>query len=314
MKLTAHILNNQAGDHIEITNFGARLVSWYTRLEQESRNIILGYENLKAYLDDPYLHGAIVGPYANRIGNGQVKLEGKIVQLDQNQPPHHLHGGSQNLSNQLWTPVAQEVNSLTLKCELAAGLSGYPGHRTFWVTYTLSDESCLSIQIQAETDQTSIIGPTSHPYFNLAGFGNPHKGHKLQLFSEQYTQLDSMGIATGEIASSLESELDFRQARVLNEALDKDQLDHNFIHNKTLGSQQARLTSPDNKLTLAVSSDYPGLQVYTGNYLTGQFEAQSGICLEPQFYPDSPNHAHFPYQNTQANTLFEKTIHYQLIK
>ena len=314
MKITSFVLKNEIGDRVEILNFGARIMKWSTLIDQENRNIILGYKHFDDYLEDPFYMGAVVGPYANRIGNAETSILDTRINLDPNQAPHHLHGGHQNLSNQIWTGVEKSSNSITLKCKLEDGLSGYPGNRVFSVNYHLSDESCLSIKIQAQTDKTSIIGPTSHPYFNLAGFGNPHLGHKLQIFSEQYTKLDSMAIPTGEIVSVLETELDYRQTRQLEAPEEKDRLDHNFIHSSSLSEQQAILTSPDDKLSLAVSSNYPGLQVYTGNYLSDSFEPQSGICLEPQFYPDSPNHTAFPYQHTNPETLFEKVIKYQLLK
>ena len=314
MKITSFVLKNEIGDWVEILNFGARIMKWSTLIDQESRNIILGYEYLDDYLEDPFYMGAIVGPYANRIGNAETSILDTRINLDPNQAPHHLHGGRFNLSNQIWTAVEKSCNSLTLKCQLEDGLSGYPGKRVFSVNYHLSDDACLTIKIQATSDKTSIIGPTSHPYFNLSGAGKDHQGHKLQIFAEQYTKLDESSIPTGEITSLIGTELDYRQRRKLQTALDKDRLDHNFIHASKLSPLQAILTSPDEKLTLSVSSNYPGLQVYTGNYLDQPFQAQSGICLEPQFYPDSPNRTAFPYQHTKPNTVFEKIIQYQLVK
>ena len=324
--LTAFVLKNDVGDQVEILNFGARITQWHTQVGQERRNIILGYNNLEDYLEDTESLGAIVGPYANRIAYAKASISGEERQLDINQAPHHLHGGSQNLGNRFWSVIESSDDKLILKCELEDGLSGYPGNRIFYVEYQLSVTSCLTIKLSATTDKSSIIGPTSHPYFNLAGFTHDHKGHKLQIFAEHYTQLDQCGIPTGDILEVNKSELDFRQARTLSDSLESDVLDHNFVRQGNLGSNkaatleahledtQAILTSPDNKLVLAVSSDYPGLQVYSGNHLSEPFPPQSGICLEPQFYPDSPNHTTFPYEHTEPETGFEKNIYYQLLK
>ena len=52
---------------------------------------------------------------------------------------------------------------------------------------------------------------------------------------------------------------------------------------------------------MALSTSYPGLQCYSGNYLSGlpgrqgrTLQQHAGLALEPEYFPDSPNHPEWP--------------------
>ncbi|MFD2167880.1 aldose epimerase family protein [Thalassotalea euphylliae] len=314
MDLRSFVLCNASGDEVCISNYGARLLQWHTELDNETRNIILGYSNLSDYQNDPFYHGAIVGPYANRIGDAAFTIDDQKFSLQANEGKHHLHGGADSVSDMYWEIVAQEEQVLTLKCELPDGFNGYPGNMHFWVTYHLNNDSSLDIDIKVTTDKPTVIGPTTHPYFNLAGIDNSAVGHMLQVFADNYTEVDTANIPTGEVIPVEGSKMDFRQPMTLSGEVGSTDLDHNFVVRQKNGDAQAILISPDKKLQLHVSSGYPGLQIYTGKFLSGKFESSSGICMEPQFYPNSPNVDSFPFYLTTPEEPFSMRISYKLLK
>lgn len=313
MELRSFVLCNAKGDEVCISNYGARILQWHTDVDGEERNIVLGYSSLNDYQSDPAYLGAIAGPFANRIGGAQFEIDDEVYQLDANDGLNHLHGGRNSISDMEWEVEEQSEQALTLSCQLEDGFNGYPGAMTFKVVYRLDDESTLIIDFYVTTEKATVVGPTSHPYFNLAGMGNDHKNHVLQIFAENYTTIDDKNIPTGEIAPVGGTALDFRQPRILSSEADRDNIDHNFTVQPNSESAQAILISPDKKLQLHVRSDYPGLQIYTGHGLDGKFEPKSGICLEPQFYPNSPNIDNFPFTLTTPEEPFKSQIRYQLV-
>ena len=331
-------LNNQAGDELVILSHGAIMQRWSTLVGNQRRELILSYPEPQQYLQDRCYLGALVGPYANRIGHGKVTIDQQLFQLQQNEGQHHLHGGDQGLQQQEWTLVNLQPNAVVLGCELADGHNGYPGPCRFQVSYRLSEptavtstdgvlvqQSCLTVELQARSSRPTLIGPTLHPYFNLAAESDEPPAqhtsslqrleqsinqHQLRLQAAYYAEVDAQNIPTGVLKKVGESPMDFNQTKTIG-AL---QLDHNFVMHGNLQQQTAELTSPDGRLKLGVSSDYPGLQVYTGDHLSGTFQPRQGICLEPQFFPDSPNQKCFPFQFTRPDQPFSAKICYWLTK
>lgn len=325
-------LQNQAGDELVILSYGAIMQRWSTLVGQTRRELILSYPEPQQYLTDPCYLGALVGPYANRIGQGKVTIDQQHYQLQQNEGVHHLHGGLMGLHQQSWQLVQLKSDSVVLRCELADGHNGYPGPSVFEVRYHLSEpiaqtttsgaveyQSCLMVELRASSQRASLIGPTLHPYFNLAApiqSATPAAtrgsidDHQLQVLASYYAAIDPQLIPTGELRKVSGSLMDFQQ----NRRIGAQQLDHNFVVNGHLQQPSAKLRSPDGMLTLGVSSDYPGLQVYTGDHLGGAFHARQGICLEPQYFPDSPNQKCFPFQFTRPDQPFRANICYWLSK
>lgn len=325
-------LSNKAGDELVILSHGATMQRWSTLIGDQRRELILSYPEPQQYLQDRCYLGALVGPYANRIGNGKVSIDQQQFQLQQNEGQHHLHGGAQGLQQQEWTLINLLPNEVVLGCELADGHGGYPGPCQFKVSYRLSEptavtsadgasaqQSCLTVELQASSSQPTLIGPTLHPYFNLAA-GQEESAtlqrsltinqHQLRMQAAYYAEVDAQNIPTGVLKKVGNSAMDFNQTKSIGEL----QLDHNFVMHGNLQQQTAELTSPDGLLKLGVSSDYPGLQVYTGDHLSGAFQRRQGICLEPQFFPDSPNQKCFPFQFTRPDQPFSAKICYWLTK
>jgi len=307
-------LINAHGDELVVLAQGAILQRWSTGLAGARREVILGYPLPASYQHDPFYHGAVVGPYANRIAGGQFMLDQHKVQLEQNEGSHHLHGGSIGLHRLQWRLQDHGSDSLVLVAEVPDGQGGYPGPMMFRVRYHFSApaaaQSELQVTLEASSSRATLLGPTLHPYFNLSGSagGTDINGHQLQLVAAHYAVVDAYGIPTGELRKVQGSAFDFQQPRLLADT----RLDHNFVVQGDLQQPAAVLTSPQGDLALRVSADYPGLQVYSGDHLYSPFFRRQGICLEPQFFPDSPNQKGFPFHFTRPGQPFVAKIRYLL--
>lgn len=312
-------ITNQHGDTLSIINFGARLISWQTLVNNKSRDIVLAYKTLEDYLNDPYYLGAIVGPFANRIGGARCNISGKEIILTPNEGDNQLHGGNNALANQFWLCQYHSAQSVILTCRLNDGFNGYPGDIDVIVSYEITDTSELIIAMKVKTNKLTIAGPTAHPYFNLNSDHRTAK-HSLKIYSQHYTPLDNVGIPTGEIKKVEDTEYDFRISKPISCSTNTYPLDHNFLtslSDTTITNdcrKQAILVSDDKQLTLHTYSNYPAVQVYTGMHLQAPFNQYQGVCLEPQFCPDSPNKPNFPYHNTGPETPLLTIIRYKLIK
>jgi len=282
-------------------------------VDGEERNIVLGYSSLAKYMEDQSYLGAIVGPYANRIANGSCSVLDQEITLAPNEGTHHLHGGEGGLSDVFWQLEHQEEQRLTFSYRVEDGFNGYPGAIEFIVDYQLTDDNQLIIELSAHSEKPTIVGPSSHAYFNLAGEDKCSDEHLLQINALYYTEVNEKKIPTGNILPVEDSRFDFTKPRILKHYDSRDSIDHNFVLNKR-DDWQAILISPDKKLQLHVDTSYPGIQVYTGDHLSGKFTAKQGLCIEPQYYPDSPNYRDFPFQLTTPDTPFSQRISYKLVE
>jgi len=305
-------LINQHGDELVVLPQGAILQRWSTVLAGARRELILGYPAPAYYRQDPYYLGAVVGPYANRIGGGCFMLDQQLVQLEQNEGAQHLHGGSIGLHRLLWQLQEHSSDRLVLVAEVPDGQGGYPGPMTFRIHYQFTapttQQTELQVTLEASSSRATLIGPTLHPYFNLAGGVADVNAHQLQLAAAHYAVVDEHSIPTGELRKVQGTAFDFQQPRLLADT----RLDHNFVVHGHLQQAAAVLLSPQGDLALSVSSDYPGLQVYSGDHLNSPFLPRQGICLEPQFFPDSPNQKGFPFHFTRPGQPFVAKMRYVL--
>ncbi len=318
-KIKTYDIANQHGDTLSIINFGARLISWHTLVNNESRNIVLAYKTLEDYLSDPFYLGAIVGPFANRIDGARCNISGKEIRFAPNEGENQLHGGDNALANQFWFCQHHSAQSLTLTCRLKDGFNGYPGDINVRVSYEITADSELIISMKVNTNKVTIAGPTAHPYFNL----NSNHGsteHSLKIYGDHYTPVNNLGIPTGEIKKVEGTEYDFRVSRLISCTTNTSPLDHNFLTSLSDTTithdcrKQATLVSDDKQLTLHAFSNYPAIQVYTGTHLQAPFTQYQGVCLEPQFCPDSPNQPNFPFHSTRPDTPLSTIIRYRLSK
>ncbi len=303
-------IENQIGDCVSIINLGARLVQWQTEVKGKARNIIVGYRDYELYRQDPSYCGAVVGPYANRIKDAVIHIDKQPHKLAANEGNNLLHSGKNALESCMWQVKEHSTRAITLKYWLEDGFNGFPGAITFEVEYRLAEfDSQLKINFNAYSEKETIIGPTGHAYFNLSEKHTNINQHQLKLNCTQYTPFDADAIPTGEVKSVQATPLDFCEQKTIGDTA----INHNFIVAQP-NNTSAVLTSPEQDLALEVISGYPGIQVYTGEYLSTPLSPRKGMCLEPQFYPDAPNIAHFPFQSTSAENPFSEKIVYKLTK
>ncbi|MGD1044623.1 MAG: aldose epimerase family protein [Bacteroidota bacterium] len=329
-----YTLINKSGAIVKVINFGAVVTS----LTIPNRNgkyedVVLGYDSLQGYIDGSSYFGAIVGRYGNRIGKGQFTLEGKNYQVTVNDGVNHLHGGKIGFSKELWTANTVQDSagpSLQLTYISKDGEEGYPGKVTLSVTYTLTDKNELRIAYEGTTDKTTILNPTHHSYFNLSGsFKNTILDHLLTIEADSITPVDKGLITTGKYLDVTKTPMDFRTPTAIGVRINDpfEQLifgkgyDHNWvIRNYTKGKvrKAAEVYEQKSGRVMTVYTDQPGLQFYSGNFLNGtangkgvSYQLRTGLCLEAQCYPDSPNKPEFPSVTLKPGEIYEQTTIYQ---
>ena len=292
-------------------------------------DVVLGFDKPESYWADPPppFFGAIVGRYGNRIGKGKFTLDGKPYSLATNNGVNHLHGGNKGFDKVLWTITtkdAPEGSQAIFSRTSKDGEEGYPGNLQVRVTYTLTEKNELIVDYHATTDKATPVNLTQHSYFNLAGEGSGDiLGHQLTIDADRYTPVDNTLIPTGELAPVQGTPFDFRQPTAIGARIDQDNpqlkngkgYDHNWVlTRKGTGLQHAaRLTDPKSGRTMDVATTEPGLQFYSGNFLDGTIKGKaghvyahrSGLCLETQHFPDSPNKPKFPSTILQPGKAYE---------
>jgi aldose 1-epimerase len=327
-----YTLTNVHGIEARIMTYGATLVSLRTpdRTGHFS-NIILGFDTLDPYLAGVPYFGATVGRYANRIANGRFTLGGKSYQLPQNNAPNSLHGGKQGFDKRVWraepmpTPTGP---SLRLSYVSAAGEEGYPGELTAHVTYRLNDDDSLAIDYEATSTAPTPVNLANHAYFNLTGDSkNTILNHLLKINADRFTPVDATLIPTGEMREVAHTPFDFRTPQAIGRRInDQDEqlrfgrgYDHNWVLNKSALKSltlAAVLADPKSGRSIEIRTTQPGLQFYSGNFLDGKpagagtvFQYRTGLCLETQHFPDSPNQPSFPSTLLRPGQVYdEKTV------
>jgi aldose 1-epimerase len=309
-------LTNAKGLEVRAIEYGAIIVSLRTP-DRAGRidDVVLGYDALSGYVanNSPYL-GAIVGRYANRIARGRFTLDGREYALATNNAPNHLHGGVKGFDKVVWDgePVDGTAGSgVAFSYTSRDGEEGYPGTLKARVTYSLNDRGELTVDYHATTDKPTVINLSQHSYFNLSGGERDILGHELTIAADRYTPVDDTLIPTGELAPVEGTPLDFRNpvavgARIndVHVQLKRGQgYDHNFVLREAASLKKAaRLVDPISGRALDISTTEPGVQFYSGNFLDGSIKGKggrayarrSGLCLETQHFPDSPNRPKFP--------------------
>ena len=304
-------LRNAGGMHATITDFGGIITQLFAPGRDGTHaNVVLGFDTLAPYLADSPYFGALIGRYGNRIARGRFTLDGAQVQLPVNNGNNHLHGGAGGFDRVLWTATVDGA-SLRLAYRSVDGEMGYPGNLDVTVVYTLNDANELVVRFHAVTDKATPVNLTQHSYFNLAGTGDI-LGHALTIDADRFVAIDGESIPTGELAPVAGTPFDFRQPRPIGERITQpDQqlrhgsgYDHNFVLNKPVSAaltRAARVSEPVSGRVLELWTQEPGVQFYSGNFLDGSLSGKgrsyghrSGLCLEPQHFPDSPNQPQFP--------------------
>ncbi len=330
-----YVLSNKNGVEVDITNFGAAVVSLKVPDRHgKTDDVVLGYDDLDGYLHDKSYFGATVGRYANRIAHGKFTLNETTYTLAKNDGENHLHGGVRGFNKVVWE--AKDVSiagaaALQLNYLSKDGEEGYPGNLSVQVTYTLTNNNELKIDYSATTDKDTVVNLTHHSYFNLAGQG---KGdilqHQLLLHASRFTPVDATLIPTGEIRSVKGTPLDFASATAIGSRIGQDdeqlKLGHGYDHNFVLdgGTEgapvlAAQVYEPSSGRVMEVWTTQPGVQFYSGNFLDDTIRGNSGstyrrgaaFCLETQHFPDSPNKPNFPSTILKPGSQFKSSTTYK---
>jgi len=327
-----YTLTNVHGVEARIMTYGATLVSLKAPdRDGHFRNIVLGFDALEPYLGATAYYGATVGRYANRIAKGRFTLDGKAYQLPANDGPNSLHGGSRGFDKRIWQaePLpASQGNGVRLTYVSAAGEEGYPGEVTAHAVYRLDDKDNLEIEYGATTTAPTPVNLANHAYFNLTGDSSvPVLDHVLTINADRFTPVDATLIPTGELRAVAGTPFDFRTPHAVGARIGEpdEQLgrghgyDHNWVLNKGAGglTLAAVVTDPKSGRSLEVRTTQPGVQFYTGNFMNGKpaagggsvFAHRTGLCLETQHFPDSPNQASFASTILRPGQVYsQKTI------
>lgn len=323
-------LVNKNGISVEITNYGARIVSINAPDKRgEFKDIVLGYDNVAEYILDDKYFGATVGRYANRIDKGKLSIDGKAYQLAQNNGQNHLHGGNIGFSSAVWDVISFDKQKLELKYSSNDGEENYPGNLETTVVFKLTNKNELNITYTAVTDKTTVINLTQHSYFNLSGDGNTSiLNHSVMINAAQFTPVTKDSIPTGEIRNVENTPKDFRNFKTIGKDINSDDeqlkygsgYDHNWVlkhNNKELVLAAAVYESISGRY-MEVLTNQPGMQFYTGNFLEDTlgknntiYNNRSAFCLETQHFPDSPNQPNFPSTILKPNEEYSYSCIYK---
>jgi aldose 1-epimerase len=328
-----YVLKNKAGMEVCITNFGGRIVSIIVPDKAgKMQDVVLGFESVADYVNIPSDFGASIGRYANRINKARFVLDGDTIHLIPNNFGHCLHGGPKGWQYQVYQKVNQ-LNDTTIELTRLSpdGDQNFPGNVTAKVTFVLTADNAIKINFEATTDKKTVINMCNHSYFNLSGNPvNPITDNTVYINADGYTPVDSKVMTTGAIDSAKGTPMDFRTPKVIGTDINKydfiqlkngNGYDHNWVLNTAgdITKLAAKVTSPISGISLEVFTNEPGIQVYTGNFLDGSvkgkkgivYKQRTGICLETQHYPDSPNKPQWPSTILEPGKVYKSTCIYK---
>ena len=309
--VTKYTITNPSGMQVSIINYGGTVTDIITPDKEGNKgNVILSFDSLSGYLQksNPYF-GALIGRYGNRIANGKFTLDGKQYSLAGNDHGNSLHGGNKGYDKVVWK--AEKLagdSSLQLTYNSKDDEEGYPGNLTIKVIYSLTAANELKIGYTATTDKATPVNLTNHTYFNLsAGKDSTILDHRLMINAAKFTEVNDKLIPTGKLPEVKGGPMDFNIEKTIGKDIQKVKggYDHNWVLSKkeTELEKAATLYHAASGRLMEVWTTEPGLQFYSGNFLDGtltntrgnaKYVKHSGLCLETQHFPDSPNQPAFP--------------------
>ncbi|MEM7081630.1 MAG: aldose epimerase family protein [Pseudomonadota bacterium] len=306
---------SHSGLRLRVLNLGATLQSVEVPTHAGVLSAILQHERIDNYHTDTVFLGNTIGRYTNRIKAANFALDGKAVLLDANENPagNCLHGGDWGFHRRYWSlERAPDGQSITCFYRSAHGECGFPGNLDVTVTYRLIGEYGFGIEFEAHTDRDTVVSLTNHAYFNLDLIPTTIDTHSLAVYAGAYTPTDKHLIPTGSICDVSHTRFDLREQSSLDRAENAGVFDHNFVLPNVGGRLQraAELRGADG-IGMVFYTTQPGLQVYTGEYLTEPFVPRQGLCLESQCFPDSPNQADFPSAVVRAGDTYRANNVYE---
>ncbi len=333
-KTDLFILKNSKGNEVAITNYGGAIVALMVPdKDGKMANVIMGHDNIQDVINspEPYL-SRLIGRFGNRIAKGKFTLHGKQYQVPVNNGPNSLHGGKDGFNVKVWSPEQMNDQALALNYVSPYGEEGYTGELKVTVVYTWTDDNELHIDYLATTNKKTIVNLTNHAFISLAGTADPTPSVdnvELQINADFYLPIDTVSIPTGEIRKVEGTPFDFKVAKPIGRDINADDeqikngtgYDHCYVLNKNEEGElslAAKAHEPVSGRTLEVYTTEPGVQLYTGNFLSGfkgahgaTYPERSAFCLECQHFPDSPNRPYFPSVVLNPGERYKQTTIYK---
>ncbi len=326
-----YILTNDNGMEVSCSDFSGSVLDIRLTVGGKMRSVVLGYDTMAEYYQNGPEFAGFVGRCGNRIAHGRVMLDSVCWELERNNNGHNLHSGSKRSYLEFYqaeTGRAEDrvwVEFSRVSPHLEQGL---PGNLSQRIRYTLTADNALLLDYCMVSDKETVINPTCHTYFNLAGHNSGTVlGHTLSVYSDAFLPTDDTMIPTGEVRSVAGTPLDFRVPTRIGERIGCDYAplrqglgyDHNFCFaNDGQRKKVAQLWSPDGAVSMTVFTDLCGMQLYTGNFLDGVkgkegavYGARAAVCLETQFYPNACNTPAFPSSVFAAGEAYQSQTIYQ---
>jgi aldose 1-epimerase len=329
-------LRGAGGFEVAIITFGAAIQALHVPDREGRRaDIVLGHDELASYAAERRFFGATIGRYANRIAGGRFELDRRRIQLPLNDGPNSLHGGPDGFDHRLWRIEAVDdgpTPSVTLSYVSPDGEGGFPGALSARITYALKSGAAFSIAYEAVTDSPTIVNLTHHGFFNLAGVegGRDVLDHRLVIEADAFLSTDADAIPVGGPEPVAGTPFDFTHPRLIGERIrdahEQLRLRRGYDHNFCLRGGRAatprpavRVEHPASGRVMAVMTDQPGVQFYSGNFLDGSVAGKGGrlyrqydaFCLEPQIWPDAPNRPDFPSARLNPNETYRHVSVFQ---
>ncbi|MEI9920482.1 MAG: aldose epimerase family protein [Bacteroidota bacterium] len=333
-------LSNASGMKVKITPVGGHIMS--IQLPDKNGNltdVVLGYDSAKDYIGGKGFYGSTVGRFGNRIAKGKFTLDGKEYQLALNNGVNTLHGGPGGFHNVIWNGkevATYEGKGIELNVLQQRRREGYPGNLNAKVVFSLSDSNELKIQYEATTDKATVINLTNHSYFNLSGEGSGDiLNEEIMINADKFLPVDTTLIPLGEPRPVKGTPFDFTTPHKIGERINAndDQInaggkvgagyDHCFVLNKKEGSElslAAKVFDPASGRKMEVWTTEPGVQFYTGNFLSGTpgkggkpYNRRGAFCLETEHFPDSPNRPEYPTTTLKPGDTYKSTTVYKFI-
>lgn len=329
-------LSNAKGMKVTITPTGGHIMS--IQLPDSTgklTDVVLGYDSAKDYVGGKGFYGSTVGRFGNRIAKGKFTLDGKEYQLSVNNGENTLHGGPGGFHNVKWNGkeiTTYEGKAVELTYLSKDGEEGYPGNLNVKVIFSLTDSNQLKIQYEATTDKPTVVNLTNHSYFNLSGEGSGDiLNHEIAINADKFLPVDKGLIPTGELRPVKGTPFDFTTPHKIGERINADEeqvktgggYDHCFVLNKKSGNElslAAKVSDPASGRMMEVWTTEPGIQFYTGNFLTGTpgkggkpYNYRGAFCLETEHFPDSPNQPSFPTTVLKPGETYKSTTIYKFI-
>ena len=309
-QITSHQMNAH-GLRAAVTNYGASLQD--LRLISHDIPLVLGFTDAKDYATHTAHMGAAAGRYANRIAGGMIEIDGKRYQLDRNEGgTNTLHGGMHGCGTTLWELIEADESHALFRLEEPDGHMGFPGSVRYLCRYEIRANATLSISYEARTTAPTYVNLAHHSYFRLDREADI-SGHELEILADAYLPVDAQNLPDGRLLPVANSPFDFTKMKPLG----RQKFDHNFCLDPSQNLRQiARLYSPYSGIEILLSSDQPGLQLYTAHHLDESapnhhgraYGAFDGVCLEPQNWPNSPHMDAAPSSLLRPDETYHQTL------